>query len=395
MPGENPFEGFEFPTPLELEPLPPYTGPDANYGHEETYGGEGGDMPRLEVNDWDKGGDGDLRALRLYDLHQNDANDWVCYITAGLALDNHILNMADCDSSGGESAEQAVEVRIPTVEGVGIIDPVCSSGWERPLLTLPGVPCYVYCKFKTDNHGNIILDSDGTVQIVAFTNEKLSINHSPPDPDRPDGREGEYYWLLAHVCLDSAGNAAISHRHQSNILWPGEFGVSNDSAANGSNIYRKFDRCKGDYKLRKVYGCYAITDAENAELIELSLAATNVGTNAASSHPTQPGGYTGANVYVDSAAAEVCGEEAKFRKLVANTRNGITPQILPFQNGNTVEMRGNGHFGTLSWKTCDSAGGEGTTTILLTWEDGLITLTESNTIVAGCCCSSGESGGPS
>ena len=398
MPGSNPFAEFEFPEPIELDPLPPYEGNAGNYGgYEDQYGGEGGDLDRLvHFPEGEAAGAGDLRAFRPYGLVQNSATGlWECYITAGLVLDNHILNMAECGSgSSGENSsgdvEDAVEWRIPTIGGIGIIDPQCSSGWERPLLSLSGLPAYIYAHYKTDNHGNIIpLDADASagdpdfeiiVEIVAYTSEKKSTNHVPPSPDSLQDRKGDYYWLLASVCQNSSGAAEIVHRHQSNILWPGEFGLSNDSAAFGSRVYRKFNKCLGDYKLRKIRGCYALSDTENVEHIELMFEGENVGVITGPSHPAQPGGYAGADIYVES-GGQSCGGIAGFRTLVPSSQALITPQILPLRALSTVEIRGNGKIGSLVWQKCDSAGTE---TTLIEWMDGLITTEGVKKFRAGC-----------
>lgn len=410
MPGPNPFSEFEFPEPIELDPLPPYEGNAGNYGgYEDQYGGEGGDLDRLvHFPEGEPGGAGDLRAFRPYGLAQNSATgEWECYITAGLVLDNHILNMAECGSgSSGENSsgavEDAVEWRVPAIGGVTIIDPKCSSGWERPVLILPGFPSYIYAHFLTDDHGNIkLLDADastgdllngGYIEILALKSEKKSTNHVPPSPDSNQARSGDYYWLLAEICSSSSGTAEISHRHESNILWPGEFGLSNDSASAGSRIYRKFDKCLGDYKLRKILGCYGLNDGENGGHIILNFEGENVGDYAGG------GGYAGANVYVDSGVIESCGGKAQYRAIVPTSlsldANG--PQIFPVQIDNRIEIRGNGKIGSLIHKGCDSSGGLGQSTTLIEWADGLIITDGDITFVAGCCCddSSSTYGGP-
>tara|TARA_R110000824_G_scaffold162675_1_gene338345 strand:+ start:8221 stop:9432 length:1212 start_codon:yes stop_codon:yes gene_type:complete len=397
MPGPNPFSEFEFPEPIELDPLPPYEGNAGNYGgFEDQYGGEGGDLDRLVHFPEGDGGGGDLRAFRPYGLVQNSGTGlWECYITAGLVLDNHILNMAECGSgSSGENSsgevEDAVEWRIPAIGGVGIIDPKCSSGWTRPVLILPDIPSYIYAHFKTDHHGNIIpLDSDASsgdavdgvfVEIVAYGSEKKSVNHVPPSPDISQDRKGDYYWLLAEICSGSSGSAEIVHRHQSNILWPGEFGISNDSAAFGSRVYRKFDKCLGDYKLRKIRGCYGIIDGENVENLELAFQGENVGTYTGTSHPDQPITYVGADVYVDS-DGQSCGGKAQFRLISPNSTVN-PPQILPLRSGNLVEIRGNGNEGSLTWRNCDESVSEDQ--VLLEWKDGLVTTEGAKVFIAGC-----------
>ena len=148
MPGDNPFDDFRFPDPVELEPLPNYEGVDNNFGgYEPNWGGEHGNEPRLllEGEEAAAGGEGDLRAFRAYDV-QDSAGQWSCLITAGVVVESHIRNQGyvnSCDLGSSGEYNTATQTLIPTIGGVDIVDPQCGSAgsaWSRPRLTLPSPP---------------------------------------------------------------------------------------------------------------------------------------------------------------------------------------------------------------------------------------------------------------
>lgn len=405
MPGPNPFDGFRFPDPEELPPLPAYQGTDINYGgYEEAYGGEQGNEPRLELIDDGLGGEGDLRAFRAYDINDTTVpGQWSCYITAGLVVENHILNQGyedSCDLGSSGQYESSTKVIIPTINFVGIIDPQCDGNgvWTRPRLTLPSPPIsvFVYCKFRTDNRGHIIpFDSSGSdlVTIVAFNEEKKSIHHLPPSPEDPDGLEGEYYILLNHICTDSANEVKVSHRFQSNILWQDSFVVNNESASGGgggSRIYRRVNCLTGDQMLRRIYGCYALADNETDINIQLDWEAKNIGDNVYIDPVTGPLSIKGgglAAVYAHSSGEiHSCGDYAKFRRIT----QGLTAQqqeVKVTQSGDIIRITGNSINGKLRWFKCDVSSGEfdsATAEWVIEWRDGLMLDAGTFDIKAGC-----------
>lgn len=402
MPGPDPFDGFRFPDPEELEPLPVYQGTDINYGgYEDAYGGEHGNDPRLEVTPGEElGGDGgDLRAFRAYDVNE-DSSGWECRITAGVVIENHIRNQGyedSCDLGSEGEYETSSKLYIPTINSVQIVDPQCDSSvtqWARPWLSLPDPPdpAFIYCQFRTDNHGHIIpWDSSGgdVVFIQAYDSPKKSVHHIPPSPEDPDGLEGEYYWLLNELCQDTSDEVKVSHRFQSNILWQEAFVVDNESGG-GSRIYRRFDCVKDSIKLRRILGCYGLQDLETNSNIKLDFVGKNIGTQVYSDPVTgdldvENGGL--ANVYAHSSGEiHSCGDVAKFRRLT----QGLTAsqqQVKVTQDGDIIRITGNNKAGRLRWFNCDVSSGEydsATAEFVIEWEDGLVISEGVYDIKAGC-----------
>lgn len=388
MPGPNPFEDFEFPEPIELEPLLPYEGVENNYGgYEDVYGGEYGNTPRLEVEHGEGfGGDGDLRAFRAYNVN-DDTTGWRCYITAGIVIENHIRNQGytnSCDLGSSGEYETSSKVYIPTINGVDIVDPQCGSAgsaWSRPWLTLPDPPdpAYVYCRYETDTHGHIT----GNVTIEAYSTEKKSIHHIPSSPEDAVGQTGEYYILLNELCQDTTESVLVSHRFQSNILWQEAFVVENESGE-GSRVYRRFDCVRDSIKLRRVKGCYGLTDLETDQNVQLDFHGQNIG-----EAPAVSGAVT-AEVYADSTGNNSCGEPAKFRRLTVSELYN-PPHIYPIEDGDRIQLRGNGVNRKLRWFRCGVPSyTDANADFIMVWEDGLLTNKGAGTnysaynIVAGC-----------
>jgi hypothetical protein len=356
------FDGFKFPDPVELEPMPAYRGDPVNWGGiEEVYGGQ--PLPELEVYGDAPGADDympfEVRAIR-------DDAGWLLTLEPGYVEEIHPQR----------GCADALGYWTPTINGEDMDVPVLDENDFPEIEVEVGDTVWLHiltnCEGLIAAHG--AAPTEDPVRIEVFAAALTSTHHRPPNPDEdecPDGGvEGDYWIRLFSVEADGA-NIRIVQKWRGNYLWRKMLWMGENLGV-GERVFKEYD-CDADrWRFRGLFGDHGIDIAEGADDIDFNFNAENIG------------GHN--EVYVDDDEGFPATAKAQFRTI---KQRDTDPQVMVSTDGETIKVEGNGIDGSLTFLDCNEA-----TVLTLTWTDGLMQDAGAFQVTLGDCDSGGGTGTP-